>query len=104
MRKSATKAYIETTTWNKDLKIGDKLEGFYVSKDVFQGKFGETAKYVIHNDKGDFGVYSSASLDRQFKNIPEGSYVWIEYTGEVTSKNGRPVKSYVVEYDDEYQA
>lgn len=103
MRKPATKPIIQTTTWNKDLKFGDKLEGLYISKEVFEGKFGETAKYIIRNDEGDFGVYSSASLDRQFKNVPEGSYVWIEYAGEVTSKNGRPVKSYIVEYDDDYQ-
>lgn len=49
-------------------------------------------------------MFSSASLDRQFKNVPVGSYVWIEYEGEVTSKNGRPVKQYSVDYDDEYQA
>lgn len=104
MRKSATKQYIETTTWNKDLSKGDKIEGVYISKDVFIGKYGETCKYIIHNDAGDFGVFSSASLDCQFKNVPEGSYVWIEYNGEVTSKNGRPVKEYIVEYDDEYKA
>ena len=103
MRKPASKAYIETTTWNKDLSKGDTLEGGYVSKEVFQGKFGESIKYVIKNDEGNFGVFSSASLDRQFKNIPEGSYVWIEYDGEVISKNGRPVKQYNVDFDDEYE-
>lgn len=103
MRKPATKPTIITTTWNKNLKQGDKLEGLYVRKETFEGKFGETTKYVIKNDEGNFGVYSSASLDRQFKNIPEGSYVWIEYDGEVISANGRPVKSYIVEYDDEYE-
>lgn len=103
MRKSATKPYIETTTWNKDLNKGDSLEGVYISKDVFQGKFGETAKYIIKNDEGDWGVFSSASLDRQFKNIPEGSYVWITFNGEVISKNGRPVKDYTIDYDDEYK-
>ena len=103
MRKPASKAYIETTTWNKDLSKGDTLEGVYVSKEVFQGKFGESIKYVIKNDDGNFGVFSSASLDRQFKNIPEGSYVWIEYDGEVISKNGRPVKQYNVDFDDEYE-
>lgn len=102
MRKPATQPMIKTTTWNKDLKKGDKLEGLYVRKEVFEGKYGETTKYVIKNEDGDFGVYSSASLDRQFKNIPQGSYVWIEYDGEVTSTNGRPVKAYIVEYDDEY--
>lgn len=102
MRKSASQPIINTTTWNKDLTKGDKIEGVYVRKEVFEGKFGESIKYVIKNDSGNYGVYSSASLDRQFKIIPEGSYVWIEYDGEVISKNGRPVKQYIVEYDDEY--
>ena len=47
------------------------------------------------------GVFSTASLVRQFNNVPEGSYVWITYKGEETSKNGRPVKVYDVDYDDE---
>lgn len=102
MRKPATMPIINTTTWNKDLKKGDKIEGLYIRKETFEGKFGQTTKYIVENENGDFGIYSSASLDRQFKNVPEGSYVWIEYDGEVTSTNGRPVKSYIVEYDDEY--
>ena len=32
MRKSASKAYIETVTWNKDLKAGDTIEGVYLTK------------------------------------------------------------------------
>lgn len=103
MRKSASQPIIKTTTWNKDLEKGAKLEGVYTGKETFEGKFGQTTKYIIHNLEGDYGVYSSASLDRQFKVVPEGSYVWIEYTGEVTSSNGRPVKTYTVDYDDEYE-
>lgn len=102
MKKSAQ--YTKTQTWNKDLKAGDKLEGVYTKKETFEGKFGESTKYVVRFDGDDWGVYGSASLDRQFKNIPEGSYVWIEYKGEAQSKNGRIVKEYVVEYDDEFQA
>lgn len=101
MRKKAIEL---TNTWNKDLEIGAKLEGVYTKKEVFSGKFGDTEKYVIEKDDGEkLGVFSSASLANQFKNIPEGSYVWIEYKGEETSKNGRPVKVYAVEYDDEYR-
>lgn len=101
MRKKAIEL---TNTWNKDLEIGAKLEGVYTKKEVFSGKFGDTEKYVIEKDDGEkLGVFSSASLENQFKNIPEGSYVWIEYKGEETSKNGRPVKVYAVEYDDEYR-
>jgi len=101
MRKSAV---IMTKTWNKDLNKGDKIEGVYTKKEIFEGKYGETAKYIINVNGENFGVFSSASLDRQFKNIPEGSYVWIEYNGEVTSKNGRPVKEYIVDYDDDFEA
>lgn len=103
MRKSANQPIIETTTWNKDLEKGASIEGVYIRKEVFEGKFGITEKYVIDCDGTMYGVFSSASLLRQFKNIPEGSYVWIEYKGEETSKNGRPVKIYSVDYDDEYQ-
>lgn len=104
MRKSASANYEKTTTWNTNLQIGDKLEGVYESKEEFEGNFGHTTKYVINSNGEKFGVYGSASLNRQFTKIPEGSYVWIEYTGETTSQNGRIVKTYTVDYDDEYEA
>lgn len=99
MRKKAIEL---TTTWNKDLTAGATLEGKYIKKETFEGQFGTTEKYIIETDEGEkMGVFSSASLARQFKNIPEGAYVWITYKGEETSKNGRPVKVYDVDYDDE---
>lgn len=98
MRKKAIEL---TTTWNKDLTAGDTIEGKYLKKEIFEGKYGTTEKYILEKDGEKFGVFSSASLANQFKNIPEGSYVWIEYKGEEISKNGRPVKVYAVEYDDE---
>lgn len=99
MRKKAIEL---TNTWNKDLAAGATLEGRYIKKEIFDGQFGTTEKYIIETSDGEkMGVFSSSSLARQFKNIPEGSYVWITYKGEETSKNGRPVKVYEVEYDDE---
>ena len=99
MRKKAIEL---TTTWNKDLEAGATLEGKYIKKETFEGSYGTTEKYIIETKDGEkLGVFSSASLARQFKNIPEGSYVWIIYKGEETSKNGRPVKVYDVDYDDE---
>lgn len=99
MRKKAIEM---TTTWNKDLTAGATLEGIYVKKETFEGQYGKAEKYVIKTKGGEMmGVFSSASLANQFKNVPEGSYVWITYKGEETSKNGRPVKVYEVEYDDE---
>lgn len=101
MRKKAIEL---TDTWNKDLNVGAKIEGIYIKKEIIKTQFGESEKYVIETKDGKkMGVFSTASLARQFANVPEGSYVWIEYKGEETSKNGRPVKSFVVEYDDEYQ-
>lgn len=101
MRKQAI---VMTKTWNKDLEKGASIEGVYIKKEVFDGKFGEYEKYIIEDANGEkWGIFSSASLANQFKNIPEGSYVWVEYKGEETSKNGRPVKVYSVDYDDEYK-
>ena len=101
MRKKAIEI---TETWNKDLNVGDTLEGIFIKKEEFDGKYGTTEKYVIEIPDGTkYGVFSSTSLARQFKNIPEGSYVWITYKGEEISKNGRPVKVYDVDYDDEYK-
>lgn len=101
MRKQAI---VMTKTWNKDLEKGASIEGIYLKKEVFDGKFGASEKYVIEDANGEkWGIFSSASLANQFKNIPEGSYVWVEYKGEETSKNGRPVKVYSVDYDDEYK-
>lgn len=104
MRKSATKTFEKTTTWNTNLAVGATLEGIYETYEEFEGGFGKTIKYIVQAADGTkYGVYGSASLNRQFSQIPVGSYVWIEYKGETTSKNGRIVKSYAVDYDDEYQ-
>lgn len=101
MRKKAIEV---TQTWNKDLEAGATLEGLYLKKEYIKTQFGDSEKYIIETGDGTkLGVFSTASLERQFNNVPEGSYVWITYKGEETSKNGRPVKVYDVDYDDEYQ-
>ncbi|MBO5854297.1 MAG: hypothetical protein J6Q61_06135 [Bacteroidales bacterium] len=98
--------YIKTTPWNtKDIAEGEKLEGVFVKTETFDGKFGEVTKYVIKSEGDYYGVFGTASLNRQFKNIPEGSYVWIEFKGTQPTKDGsKTVKVYTVEYDPEYQA
>ena len=101
MRKKAIEI---TQTWNKNLQAGAKIEGVYLKKELYDGNYGQVEKYIVETpDKKKIGIFSSASLSNQFKNVPEGSYIWIEYKGEETSKNGRPVKVYDVEYDDEYK-
>ena len=102
MRISANKQFVETTTWNKDLAEGATLEGKYISSETFIGNYGETNKYIIEGKDGVmYGVYGSAVINRQFAKIPEGSYVWITYKGEGTTKNGRSVKLYDIDYDTE---
>lgn len=97
--------YIKTISWNtKDITAGEKLEGEFVKTETFEGNYGEVTKYIIKHEGEYYGVFGSASLDRQFKNIKEGSYVWIEFKGTETTKQGRTVKVYTVEYDPEYQA
>lgn len=99
MRKKAIEL---TKTWNKDLNAGDTIEGKYLKKEIYEGNYGPTEKYIIETGDGEkLGVFASASLSNQFKNVPEGAYVWITYKGEETTKSGRPVKVYEVEYDDE---
>ena len=89
-----------TKTWNKDLKPNDVLEGIYEKEEISEGQYGESKKYIITTKDGTkFGVYGTASLDRQFTNVPVGVLVKITYNGEVTSKSGRPVKDFLVEFD-----
>lgn len=105
MRKSANENsnIVETTIWNKDLNEGATIEGVYTFNAPVNGKFGETIKYVVVDPNGKaWAIFGSASLNRQFAKVPEGSYVWISYDGTETSKNGRTVKIYSVDYDDEY--
>lgn len=106
MRQNANKTYTQTVTWNtKDLAVGATLEGDYVDKETFTNNFGERTKYVIKADDGtEYGVYGSAVLNRLFANVPVGSRVWVSYQGEATSKTGRTVKMYTVDFDPEYNA
>ena len=107
MRKSANNTnnnQIETTIWNKDLKEGDKLEGVYKYSGTVTTKYGEATRYVIVDPLGNgWAVFGTASIDRQFQRIPEGSYVWITYAGTEVSKNGFTVKVFEIDFDDEYQ-
>lgn len=98
------KKAIETTkTWNnKELVAGATLEGVYIKKEIYDGDYGETEKYIIEAKDDTYGVFATSTLKRQFVNVPEGSYVWITFKGEQTSKKGRPVKVFEVDYDDEY--
>lgn len=91
-----------TPIWNtSSLAEGASIEGVYVKSEVFEGKFGETTKYIIDVNGEKFAIFGSASLDRQFKNVPAGKYVYVTYKGKEETKNGRTVKVYDVQYETE---
>lgn len=96
------KTFEKTPIWNtKDIKEGEEIAGIYEGCERFTGKFGATTKYVINVDGEKWGIYGSASLDRQFALVDEGTKVYVTYKGLTTSKNGRQVKDYLVEVDTE---
>lgn len=103
MRQSAKHEFIKTETWNtKELPEGSTLEGRYISCERFKGKFGDSVKYIV-KDNNDvlWGIYGSATLNRQFDLVPVNSRVWVTYKGVDTTKNGREIKLYEVDYDTE---
>ena len=104
MRRKASEAnYIKANTWRtKDLPEGSSIEGRYIAKEEFTYNGEEKIKYIIETPQGEkMGVYSSINLESQFDKVPEGSYVWITYTGKKLSNKGREYNSYIVEFDDE---
>lgn len=97
---SPKQEYEKTIIWNtSDIKEGEEIEGVYLRKEVFQGKFGQTTKYVLDCEGTLYGIYGSASLDRQFALVDAGTKVYVTFKGMTTSKNGRMVKDYLVEID-----
>ena len=97
---SSTQTFEKTPIWNtKDIKEGEEIEGIYKGCETFNGKFGVTKKYVVEVDGENWGIYGSASLDRQFALVNPGTKVYVTYKGMTNSKNGRQVKDYLVEID-----
>ena len=89
--------------WNKkgEIKIGDKIEGFYIKHDTFTSKYGDGDSFILlcENDEKK-KLMGQADIKRKFENIPLGCYVWVEYVGLVETDNGT-MKEYKVEFDPE---
>ena len=99
---SPKKNFEKTPIWNtKDIQTGEEISGIYEGYETFTGKFGQTTKYILNVEGEKYGIYGSASLDRQFALVSEGEKVYVTYKGITTSKNGRQVKDYLVEVDTE---
>lgn len=94
--------YEKLAKWNYE--SSPKIEGVYLDKLKYDGKFGPTELYVLDVNGVNYAVYTLTTLKNQFDRVPIGSYVWIEYLGEKQSKNtNRTFKDFKVEFDDEYQ-
>ena len=91
-------------SWNgkdSNLKIGDKIHGFYVAKKVNVGKFNATV-YTIHTDEDKkVDVWGGTVIDSAFDQIKLGAEVEIEYMGTKDTDKGNPVKIYEVSADNE---
>lgn len=99
MRRKANEA---TVAW--DFNVTKTLEGIYLRKEVVDSKFGkENNKYIIETpDHVIVGLFGSATLDRQFKAVPEGAYVWVTFNGKRDLGGGKSLNLYDVEFDDEF--
>lgn len=102
-RQEATAGSTNVPVWNKkgEIKVGDKIEGFYIQHDKFTSNFGEGESFILlcENDEKK-KLMGQADIRRKFANIPLNSYVWVEYVGLVETDNGS-MKEYKVEFDPE---
>lgn len=92
-------------SWNgkdSNLKEGDKLNGFYISKKENIGKFNATIYTVHKDDDTKTDVWGSTVLDAAFESIKMGAEVEIEFTGTKPSDKGNPIKLYDVSADNEH--
>jgi hypothetical protein len=81
---------------DKQLTIGDSIEGVYTSKKEGVGTNNSNI-YVLETDDGrKIGVWGSTVLDAKFEGIEVGSRVGIEYLGNVKGKGPKPYKTFWV--------
>ena len=80
-------------TWNEP---GQKLEGTWLGRR--EAKYGPLGQLDTPDGPVTFAM---PTVLRSRLWFSEGTYLWIEYTGEVPSKGGpNPMKEFVVEFDD----
>lgn len=105
-RKEATSKqskYSGLKTWNEKglLKEGDKLDGYYLDKEVFTSKYGEGEVYIILKEDGSMiKVMGQTDIKNKMAEVPEKAHVWIEFEGLVETAKGAK-KAYKIEFDDE---
>lgn len=91
-------------SWNgkeANLKVGDKLHGFYTGVKRNVGKFNANIYVIEDTDDKKWDVWGSTVLDGAFDQIKLGAEVEIEFTGTQDTGKGNPVKLYEVSADND---
>lgn len=74
--------------------VGDTVEGTYLGGTHTVTKYGETQKHSIRTAEGVSVFFGSVVLDDLLDSIPQGTTVFLEYTGMIESGTGQKVKDF----------
>lgn len=99
---SKVSKWIDVPFWNEKGKLneGDTLSGYYIDKEEYTTKFGDTSCFIVKAEDTVYKLSGQADIRSKFAEIPMGAKVWVTYDGLTETKRGAK-KSYTVEYDDE---
>lgn len=99
---SKVSKYIDVPFWNEKGKLseGDTITGYYIDREDYTTKFGDTSSYIIESEDGLHKLSGQSDIRGKFADIPMGAKVWVTYVG-LTETNRGAKKTYTVEYDDE---
>ena len=99
---SKVSKWIDVPFWNEKGKLneGDTISGYYVDREDYTTKFGDTSCYILKTDDAFVKLAGQADIRSKFDQVPKGAKVLVTYDGLTETKRGAK-KSYTVEYDDE---
>lgn len=83
--------------------IGQSLKGIYVGSQEITGQYGPSIKHLFKTEKGLKAVFGQTHLTQLLQG-EEGKLVEATYVKDKPSKRGRPMKSYTLDIDTDYQA
>lgn len=80
--------------WDKQ----NPLEGEFLTAEHEVGP-NKSSMYTIRTEKGNVKVWGSIVLDDKLMSVPQGTYVRLEYEGQLTGKTGSKYHGYKVFFD-----
>ena len=105
MRKKAESTlskYIDAPLWNKkgELKQGDSIDGYLVTIEKIDTKFGGMKVYILKTKSGIVKIAGQSDIRNKITEEMIKCHLWITFDGLVETQNGAK-KSYSIDYDDE---